>query len=85
LRELLDLLAESHSPSITSPAPKVEGDSVILTLGDAQKADLHRFELFNSKGRKWARIIGSSRNEAFELESKLGNAFPFSPDSWKLK
>jgi hypothetical protein len=85
VRELLDLLAESHSPSITAPAPKVEGDAVILTLGDAQKADKHRFEFYSSKGRKWARITGSSRNEAFELESKLGNAFPFSPDSWKLK
>ena len=85
VRELLNLMSESHSPSITSPAPQAEGETVLLTLGDAKKTDRHRLEFYTSKGRSWVRIAGSPRNEAFELESKLGKAFPFSPDSWKLK
>ncbi len=85
VRELLNLMSDAHSPSIVSPAPKVEGEIAILTLGDAKKADQHRFEIYTSKGKAWARIPGSPRNESFELESKLGKAFPFNPDSWKLK
>lgn len=85
VREFLNLMSESHSPSIVSPAPKGEGDTAILTLGDAKKSDKHRFEIYNSQGRAWARITGSPRNEAFEVEAKLGKAFPFNPDSWKLK
>lgn len=85
VRELLNLLSEGHSPSIVAPAPRAEGTPVALILGDAKNTAKHRFEFYTSKGRSWAKITGSLRNEAFELESKLGKAFPFSLDSWKLK
>jgi hypothetical protein len=78
-------MSESHSPSIVSPAPKVEGETTILTLGDTKKADKYRFGIYQSNGKTWAKVVTSPRNEAFEVEAKLGKAFPFSSDSWKLK
>jgi hypothetical protein len=85
VRELLNLLSEAHSPSIVAPAPRAEGSTVFLTLGDAKNSSKYRFEFYPSRGRNWVKLVGSPRNEAFELESKLGKAFPFSLDSWKLK
>jgi hypothetical protein len=84
-RELLDRLAEGHSPAIVTPAPKAEDPPVVLTLGDGKKPERFRFEFYPARGKKWAKIVGSPRNEAFELEAAVGKAFPFSPDSWKLK
>jgi hypothetical protein len=85
VRELLTALSEGHSPELVAPAPREESPPVTLTLGDSKQPARFVFKVYPAKGKNWARIAGSPRNEAFELEARAGKAFPFQPDSWKLK
>ena len=81
---LLDLLSSAHSPEIRVPAPKPADDSVVLTLGTKEKADLYRYRLYEVKNQAYARDLNSKRDEAFVLEDGLKKAFPFRPESWKM-
>jgi len=82
--ELLEQLSSAHSPEIVVPAPKAADDSVVLTLGTKEKADLYRYRLYEVKEKAYARDLQSPRNEAFLLNDSLKKVFPFRPDSWKM-
>jgi hypothetical protein len=81
---LLDQLSSAHCPEIVVPAPKPADDSVVLTLGTREKADLYRYRLYEVKNKAYAKDLNSKRDEAFLLDESLKKAFPFRPESWKM-
>ncbi len=86
ISKLIDALTSSRAQEILASAP-AKTESVTLSLGDDKNPTKTHLLFFKSKEKDkvYVQDLNQKSNEAFLIDNITRNAFPFTPDSWKLK
>jgi hypothetical protein len=81
----LDTMAATRATDIVSPAPKVLGDTVTVSIGDEKNPTKSHYLVYSVKNKNYAKDLTQAADEAYEITATEKNAFPMSSDSWKAK
>ena len=83
--KMLEDLSVEHAIDIVSPAPAVPGDALTVSIGDDKNSTKTHIVVYTVKNLTYVKDLTQTANEAFVIGANEKNAFPFTPDSWKIK
>jgi hypothetical protein len=85
VQKMLHDLSNERAKDIVSPAPAVSADALTVSVGDDKNPLKTHLVVYSVKGVTYVKDLTQNSNEAFVMGANEKNAFPFTPDSWKLK